>query len=60
MTIFIAFTSLVKSVGLPLASKHPDSKKISEIDCLFIFVLYVASKKSTSSKIRAFCLVLSN
>ena len=41
-----------------LAEGLPTGKR--QVNWLHIFVLYVASKKRTSSKIRAFCLVLSN
>ena len=59
-TIYLFFASWILAEGRVHENdvlKESNWQKISE---LFVFMLYVALKKRISSKIRAFCLVLSN
>ena len=44
----------------PQALFLPQASSWEKISQLFVFVLYVALRKRISSKIRAFCIVLSN
>ena len=50
----------VVTVSCPLPSYRIQASSWQKISQLFVFVLYVAWKKRISSKIDAFCFVLSN